>query len=108
VVFLRTLQRGGVAHSFGIHVARMAGMPQKVLACANSLLKKLETQRAGVTPTDLAAAATDAVKMSVFQLDDPALAALHQSINQINLDALSPLEAFDTLRALKKMAETPA
>ncbi|MDR0692666.1 MAG: DNA mismatch repair protein MutS [Prevotellaceae bacterium] len=105
VVFLRTLQRGGVAHSFGIHVARMAGMPQLVVARADNMLKKLEAQRAGTAPAGLKDAAGNDFRMSVFQLDDPALAALRQTLTQINLDALSPLEAFDALRELKKMAQ---
>ena len=100
VVFLRTLQRGGVAHSFGIHVARMAGMPQLVVARADNMLKKLEKNHLSSSlPKE------DDVRMSVFQLDDPALAALRQTLTQINLDALSPLEAFDALRELKKMAQ---
>ena len=105
VVFLRTLQRGGVAHSFGIHVARMAGMPQLVVARADNMLKKLEAQRAGTAPAGLKDAADNDFRMSVFQLDDPALATLRQTLTQINLDALSPLEAFDALRELKKMAQ---
>jgi DNA mismatch repair protein MutS len=105
VVFLRTLQRGGVAHSFGIHVARMAGMPQQVVAHAGSMLKKLEAQRAGVAPAGLKDAAGDKMQLSVYQLDDPTLAALRQALDRISLDALSPLAAFDALRELKKMAE---
>jgi DNA mismatch repair protein MutS len=105
VVFLRTLQRGGTAHSFGIHVARMAGMPQKVVACADNMLKKLETRRAGATPTDLGSAATDNIQISMFQLDDNALTTLRHNLEQINLDTLSPLGAFDALRELKKTAE---
>jgi DNA mismatch repair protein MutS len=101
VVFLRTLQRGGVAHSFGIHVARMAGMPQSVVARAGDMLKKLEAQRAGAVPTGLKEAGSDDFRMSMFQLGDPTLAALRQSLDQIKLETLSPLEAFDALRNLK-------
>jgi DNA mismatch repair protein MutS len=103
VAFLRTLQRGGVAHSFGIHVARMAGMPQVVVARANNMLRKLEAQRAGTAPAGLKDTTGDDFRTSVFQFDDPALAALRQALEQVNLDALSPLEAFDALRELKKM-----
>jgi DNA mismatch repair protein MutS len=103
VVFLRTLQRGGVAHSFGIHVARMAGMPQHVVTRAGNMLKKLEAQRAGAAPAGLTGAA-GAVSLSVYQLDDPTLAALRQALDQINLETLSPLAAFDALRELKKTA----
>jgi DNA mismatch repair protein MutS len=105
VVFLRTLQRGGVAHSFGIHVARMAGMPKHVVARAGNMLKKLEAQRAGAPATGLKDAGDPDFRMSVFQLDDPALAALREALDQINLETLSPLAAFDALRELKKLAE---
>jgi DNA mismatch repair protein MutS len=105
VVFLRTLQRGGVAHSFGIHVARMAGMPQPVVARAGDMLKRLEAQRAGAAPAGLKDAAGNDFRMSMFQLDDPTLTALRQSLDQINLENLSPLGAFDALRELKKTAE---
>jgi hypothetical protein len=70
------------------------------------MLKKLEAQRAGVMPTGLNSAATDDMRMSVFQLDDPALAALRRDLGQINLETLSPLAAFDALRELKKTAES--
>jgi DNA mismatch repair protein MutS len=111
VVFLRTLQRGGVAHSFGIHVARMAGMPQKVVACADNMLKKMEknhlspSTRAGAVSSPAQEGAEGDVQVSVFQLDDPTLAALRRDLDQINLDMLTPLEAFDALRELKKTAE---
>jgi DNA mismatch repair protein MutS len=117
VVFLRTLQRGGTAHSFGIHVARMAGMPQTVIACADNMLKKMErnhltpwqTENGGEPLTVDRSPLTEGgagggVQMSIFQLDDPALAALRRDLDQINLDTLSPLEAFDALRELKKTA----
>ena len=100
VVFLRTLQRGGVAHSFGIHVARMAGMPKLVVARADNMLKKLEKNH--LSPS---LPKGEDVRMSVFQLDDPTLAALRQALDRINLEKLSPLEAFDALRELKKTAE---
>jgi DNA mismatch repair protein MutS len=100
VVFLRTLQRGGVAHSFGIHVARMAGMPQQVITCADNVLKKMEKNH--LSPS---AGAGD-VRVSMFQLDDPVLAALRRHLEQINLDALTPLQAFDALRELKKAASS--
>jgi DNA mismatch repair protein MutS len=108
VVFLRTLQRGGVAHSFGIHVARMAGMPQKVVACADNMLKKMEKNH--LSPSTGAGVISPSseggdVQVSVFQLDDPALAALRRDLDRINLDTLTPLEAFDALRELKKTAE---
>jgi DNA mismatch repair protein MutS len=99
VVFLRTLQRGGVAHSFGIHVARMAGMPQLVVTRADNMLKELEKNH--LSPS---LPKGEDVQMSIFQLDDPTLVALRQAIDQIKLETLSPLEAFDALRKLKETA----
>jgi DNA mismatch repair protein MutS len=99
VMFLRTLQRGGVAHSFGIHVARMAGMPQLVVARADNMLKKLEKNHLSPSlPKE------EGIQLSIFQLDDPVLVALCQALDQIKLERLSPLEAFDALRKLKEMA----
>ncbi|MDR3235656.1 MAG: DNA mismatch repair protein MutS [Prevotellaceae bacterium] len=104
VIFLRKLQRGGAAHSFGIHVARMAGMPQQVVARADDMLKKLEAHRAGGDPSPKINM-EQPIQMSIFQLDDPILTSLRNTLAQINIEALSPLDAFDKLRELKKMAD---
>jgi DNA mismatch repair protein MutS len=107
VIFLRKLQRGGVAHSFGIHVARMAGMPQQVLTRADNMLKKLEAQRTGENSTpalNLSNNAEQPIQMSIFQLDDPILIALREALNGLTLESLSPLAAFDKLRELKQIA----
>ncbi|MCL1973862.1 MAG: DNA mismatch repair protein MutS [Bacteroidetes bacterium] len=99
VLFLRTLKPGGVAHSFGIHVARMAGMPQTVLQNAEKMLRQLETHapnpkaKTTVTPT---------YQLSIFPLEDPLLVQLREDIKKVDIHRLSPLEAFDLLRDLKK------
>jgi DNA mismatch repair protein MutS len=102
VIFLRKLQRGGAAHSFGIHVARMAGMPQQVVTRADDMLEKLEAQRAVGNPK---INTEQPIQMSIFQLDDPILTSLRNTLAQVNIEALSPLDAFDKLRELKKMVD---
>ena len=92
VVFLRKLARGGVAHSFGIHVARMAGMPAKVVESARRTLSALE---AGMPPDS-------GMQLSLFQLDDPTLEAIRDALKAADINAMSPLQAFDLLRSLKE------
>ena len=92
VIFLRKLMPGGVAHSFGIHVARMAGMPAKVVASAQKTLSALE---AGMP-------AESGVQLSLFQLDDPTLGAIRDALKDADINAMSPLQAFDLLRSLKE------
>ncbi len=105
VLFLRKLLPGGVAHSFGIHVARMAGMPQEVVKRAERVLKQLETKgmnnaRAGkkreTTLND------ETVQLSFFQLEDPLLISIRDELKEMDINTLSPLDAFDKLRILKK------
>ncbi|MDR3132401.1 MAG: DNA mismatch repair protein MutS [Prevotellaceae bacterium] len=107
VIFLRKLQRGGVEHSFGIHVARMAGMPQQVIQRAGELLKQLEENRAtanGQPPAANGARRTEGgLQLSFFQLDDPALAQIRDELKNIDINTLSPLDAFDKLREIKKV-----
>ena len=92
VIFLRKLMPGGVAHSFGIHVARMAGMPAKVVQSAQKTLAALE---AGI-PAD------GGVQLSLFQLDDPTLGAIRDCLKEADINAMTPLQAFDLLRSLKE------
>ncbi|MDR3351257.1 MAG: DNA mismatch repair protein MutS [Prevotellaceae bacterium] len=107
VIFLRKLQRGGVEHSFGIHVARMAGMPQQVVQRADELLKQLEAGRATANserPTDNGNRRTEeGYQLSFFQLDDPALVQIRDELKNIDINTLSPLDAFDKLREIKKL-----
>jgi len=92
VVFLRKLVPGGVAHSFGIHVARMAGMPDQVVQSAQKTLTALE---AGI-PAD------SGMQLSLFQLDDPTLGAIRDTLKEIDINSMTPLQAFDLLRTLKE------
>lgn len=93
VIFLRKLAKGGVAHSFGLHVARMAGMPGKVLEYAEKTLKGLEKQQ-HVQQENL--------QLSFFQLDDPTLSAIRNRLKGADLNNMTPLQAFDLLRDMKK------
>jgi len=105
VIFLRKLQRGGVEHSFGIHVAKMAGMPQQVVARANEMLKKLEAQRQSPSrPATKGDAKNDNFQLSFFQLDDPVLTQIRDELKHIDINSLSPLDAFDKLREIKKLS----
>ncbi len=107
VIFLRKLQRGGVEHSFGIHVAKMAGMPQQVVQRANEMLKKLEAQRtspAGPPPKKGDDGNAHNVQLSFFQLDDPVLTHIRDELKHLDINALSPLDAFDKLREIKKIS----
>lgn len=101
VLFLRKLVPGGSAHSFGIHVAKMAGMPQFVLKKAQEKLKTLETlQQKGKlpsTPKD-----DDSLQLSFFKLDDPLLEAIRDEIKALDIDTLTPVEALMQLHQIKK------
>ena len=102
VIFLRKLCRGGVAHSFGIHVARMAGMPKDVVAKAERVLKQLEsTGKKGGTKRRVSDN-EEAMQLSFFQLDDPLLTAIRDELRDMDINTMSPLDAFDKLRNLKK------
>ncbi len=109
ILFMRKLQPGGSAHSFGIHVAKMAGMPKKVLDKANLLLTHLEKQREnqGEGTTEIVAAdgAMDDAKMqlSFFQLNDPVLENIKEELEQTDINTLTPVEALMKLNEIKKM-----
>lgn len=97
VVFLRKLIKGGSEHSFGIHVAQMAGMPAYVIAKAQKVLKSLEKSRE--TPSK---ATDDDMQLSFFQLDDPILEDIKEDIEDLNIDTLTPVEALMFLHEIKK------
>ena len=105
VVFLRKLARGGSEHSFGIHVARLAGMPHTITDRADSVLKRLESgshSAAAATPDMAAATAPQAgVQLSFFQLDDPVLAQVRDELLGIDIDRLTPLEALTKLNGIQ-------
>ncbi|MGQ1785044.1 MULTISPECIES: DNA mismatch repair protein MutS [unclassified Saccharicrinis] len=105
VIFLRKLVRGGSEHSFGIHVARMAGMPKSVVSRANEILEELEgTKRKG----NLSKPVTDlgqhreGYQMSFFQLDDPVLKQIRDEIANTDINNLTPMEALNKLNEIKK------
>ena len=114
VIFLRKLKEGGTAHSFGIHVARMAGMPKEVVQSAEKTLKALEMNdsehlvsskkgqlkkpvqtKAGTLESD------GSLQLSFFQLDDPTLSSLRDQLSSADLNNMTPLQAFDLLRSMK-------
>ncbi len=102
IIFLRKLKPGGVAHSFGIHVARLAGMPEELLSSAERMLSSLEKQEGDKTKGSIAAEnSTDSMQLSFFQLDDPTLSAIKTKLEESDLNNITPLQAFDLLRSLK-------
>ncbi len=111
VIFLHKLKEGGVAHSFGIHVARMAGMPPQVIESAEKTLKVLEESSADRQPpkpvrphnTRQGHVESDgSLQLSFFQLDDPMLETLRDDLKNVDLNNLTPLQAFDLLRSMKE------
>ncbi len=103
VLFLRKLVEGGSAHSFGIHVAKMAGMPQQVLHRANKILKKLEQSHSSEELTDKVKTLNDDMQLSFFNLDDPLLENIKDEILHIDIDTLTPVEALMKLNEIKRM-----
>lgn len=118
VIFLRKLKEGGTAHSFGLHVARMAGMPKEVLASAERTLSALEAGGAGSISNGAApeakpitkpyntkegrVEADGTIQLSLFQLDDPTLSSLRDTLKSADLNNMTPMQAFDLLRDMKK------
>ena len=101
VIFLRKLCPGGVAHSFGIHVARLAGMPSDVVYRAEKKLRELEASAPDLSG-ERKLAEPQGVQLSLYQLDDPLLLDIKDELTRIDINKMSPLDAFDTLRGLKK------
>ena len=104
VLFLRKLVPGGSEHSFGIHVARMAGMPQQVLHRANKILKKLESSHGLEEKGEvMKKSAEEELQLSFFNLDDPILEELKEEILHIDINTLTPVEALMKLNEIKRM-----
>ncbi len=103
VVFLRKLKRGGSAHSFGIHVAAMAGMPRKVVERAEKLLTLLEKSHTGDQVEKAALKLEEPMQLSFIQLDDPLLLQIKEDILNTNIDTLTPVEALMKLNEIKKL-----
>jgi DNA mismatch repair protein MutS len=125
VIFLRKLKEGGVAHSFGLHVARMAGMPKQVLESAEKTLAALESHCHPERPSVILSASEESpskkknttkphnikegrvesdgsIQLSFFQLEDPLLASLKEELDKADLNNMTPLQAFDLLRNMKE------
>ena len=118
VIFLRKLREGGTAHSFGIHVARMAGMPKEVLESAEKTLAALESSEPGTVSRPSSSECgkitkpyntkegtvqgDGSIQLSLFQLDDPTLSSIRDRLNSVDLNNITPLQAFDLLRDMKK------
>ena len=106
VVFVRKLQPGGSNHSFGIHVADMAGMPKSIVKRAERILQQMESNAAseGISkPTEVIADSREGMQMSIFQLDDPILCQVRDEILGIDVNNLTPLEALNKLNEIKKI-----
>lgn len=101
VIFLRKLIPGGSEHSFGIHVAKMAGIPAKVVIRAQEMLKHLEASRSN--PGKPGSTSDDNMQLSFFQLDDPVLAQIKDEIVNTDIDNLTPLQALNKLQEIKKI-----
>ena len=120
-VFRRKLERGGTEHSFGIHVARMAGMPQSVVARADVILRTLELVSGSneIVPSrslkdrgrkasaravkEAAESVPQSMQLSMFQLDDPVLVQIRDQIKGLDINSLTPIEALNKLNEIKKI-----
>ena len=108
VIFLRRLERGGSEHSFGIHVAQIAGMPNSIVKRANTILKQLESDNShvgvGAKPSDDALTKSrDGMQLNFFQLDDPVLCQVRDEILGLDINNLTPMEALNKLDGIKKI-----
>ena len=107
VIFLRKLARGGSEHSFGIHVAQIAGMPKSIVKRANTILKQLEQDNSGVGVGKPSAEALnksrDGLQLSFFQLDDPVLSQIRDEILNLDINNLTPVEALNKLNDIKRI-----
>ncbi len=108
VIFLRKLERGGSEHSFGIHVAKMAGMPKSIVKRANDILKQLETdnRQQGISGKPMPEGETrGGMQLSFFQLDDPVLCQIRDEILNLDVNNLTPLEALNKLNDIKRIVK---
>ena len=110
VIFLRKLMRGGSEHSFGIHVAEIAGMPKSIVKRANTILKQLEAESSGVGAKAKPSAealnqSRDGMQLSFFQLDDPVLTQVRDEILGLDVNNLTPLEALNKLNDIKRIVK---
>jgi len=108
VIFLRKLVPGGSEHSFGIHVAKLAGMPPKVLVRANEILKKLENERTGGEhiKESIRKVQKQAVQMQMFSIDDPVLVKIRDTLNNLDVNTLTPVEALMKLDEIQRLIKS--
>ncbi|BEG99962.1 DNA mismatch repair protein MutS [Bacteroides sedimenti] len=109
VIFLRKLERGGSEHSFGIHVAKMAGMPKSIVKRSNDILHKLESdnRKKGISGKHLSEVGEnrEGMQLSFFQLDDPVLCQIRDEILNLDVNNLTPIEALNKLNDIKKIVK---
>jgi len=107
VIFLRKLIPGGSEHSFGIHVARMAGMPKSIVKRSDEILLQLETEstQSGIRskPVKKIASAGEGYQLNIFQLDDPMLSQIRDEINSLDINNLTPMESLNKLNDIKRL-----
>ena len=108
IIFVRKLEKGGSEHSFGIHVAEIAGMPRSIVKRANIILKELEKDNSQVGSVGKAAVerldqSREGVQLSFFQLDDPVLKQIRDEILGLDVNNLTPVEALNKLNDIKKI-----
>lgn len=106
VIFLRKLKEGGSEHSFGIHVARMAGIPRTVLLRADEMLKELEKNREHMQDGKPTKAKISPIQLSMFQMEDPSMMEIRKQLEQIDLNTISPIEALLKLNEIKKILKS--
>ncbi len=108
IIFLRKLVPGGSEHSFGIHVAKLAGMPPKVLSRANDILKKLEAERTGGEhiKESIRKVQKQAVQMQMFSIDDPVLVKIRDTLNNLDVNTLTPVEALMKLDEIQRLIKS--
>ena len=102
IIFIRTLKKGGSEHSFGIHVAKMAGVPKQIVSKANQILLQLESLRSKDANTK-ANTNNENLQLSFFKLDDPLLEQLRDEILDLDINTLTPVEALMKLNEIKKL-----
>jgi len=102
IIFIRILKEGGSEHSFGIHVAKMAGMPRKIIKKAEEILRQLESLRNKKSNTKVITEGSD-LQLSFFKLDDPILEELKEDIIGLDINTLTPVEALLKLNEIKKL-----
>ena len=106
ILFIRKLTEGGSEHSFGIHVAKMAGMPKSVLRRSEQMLQELESRHAGgnkKSSKEIKATLNDSMQLSFFQLNDPVLEQIHDELKNVDINGLTPMDALLKLNEIKKL-----